>query len=357
MMTTLADAWLHDLSPFLWRISGDFGLRWYGLSYLAGFVCGWLALRFLIARGGILLSKDQAIDAVVFAAIGAVVGGRLGYVVFYQPSLLWAFSGELPFWGVLQLNDGGMASHGGMIGVAIAAWCVARGPKDESGARPHRVPFRHMMDVYALIAPFGLLLGRLANFVNGELLGKVVAGPGVKAPGWSVRYPQEIDSDHAPTLAADQAMQLRSLLDDYRINQIETDSEVFARVLRGLQSGSTEIAQRLEPIVSARHPSQLYQALAEGVVLGLVVWVFARRPRVAGQIAGLWLMTYGLLRVLTEVYRLPDAHLTLQRFAGLSRGQWLSVGMILVGGGLFFWVMRNAEDRIGGWARSRSGDA
>lgn len=350
-MLTLADAWLHDLSPFLWRISGDFGIRWYGLSYLLGFAIAWLALRWLINRDAIRLSKERASDAIVFAAIGAIVGGRLGYVLFYQPSLLWSLSSDLPFWGVLRLNEGGMASHGGMIGIAVAAWLVSRGPKADDGSHPEAVPFLHVFDVYALIGPFGLLLGRLANFINGELLGKIVASPGEQAPSWAVRFPQELAGDHAPPLTAEQSAQLGRLLDDYRLDAFENESVIFDRVLRGLQSGTPEIAQRLEPLVSARHPSQLYQAVAEGVLLSAAVWIVARRPRIPGQILSVWLVVYGILRIATEFYRLPDAHLAVQRFAGLSRGQWLSAVMIAIGVGLFFWVSRRGQDKLGGWAK------
>ncbi|MEO0512852.1 MAG: prolipoprotein diacylglyceryl transferase [Planctomycetota bacterium] len=347
----LADAWLHDLDPFIVRLSGDFGLRWYGLSYSAGFVLGWVALRFLIARGAVLIAKERAIDVIFAAALAAVVGGRLGYCLFYQPSLLWTFDGGLPFWSVLKLNEGGMASHGGMIGVAIAAWIISRGVPSEDGERLNRVPYAHVLDTLALIAPFGLFLGRLANFVNGELLGSIVARPGEAAPWWSVRYPQEVLTGHAPELSAEQSEAMIVLIDDYRVDAYEEPEIAYERVLDALRRGSEEVAARLEPLISARHPSQLYQALAEGLVLGVVLWVVAAKPRRPGVLLATTLVVYGMGRIATELFRLPDDHLAVQRFLGLSRGQLLSGVMIAVGVAILAWTWVRGGEAIGGWWR------
>ncbi|MEO1582953.1 MAG: prolipoprotein diacylglyceryl transferase [Planctomycetota bacterium] len=349
---TLA-AWLHDWDPFLWRISGDFGLRWYGLSYVAGFVIALMALRFLARRDATLIPAGRATDAILYGALGAFVGGRLGYAVFYQPSLLWSFSADAPFWGMLALGQGGMASHGGMIGVALAAWFVSRGFKGDAGDRVGRAPVLHVFDVFALAAPFGLMLGRMANFVNGELLGRVVAQPGATAPWWAVRFPQELRSGERQgvVLSSDQEAELLGLVDRYRLPSEPIEAGIEG-LIAAVQSGSAEAAAAIEPLLSARHPSQLYQAAAEGLIVAAALWLIARKARKPGVIAACFLIVYGLLRIATELVRLPDAHLGVPRPLGLSRGQWLSVAMVVIGGGLLVWRRLVPAEPLGGWARS-----
>jgi phosphatidylglycerol:prolipoprotein diacylglycerol transferase len=351
-MTTTLAAWLHTIDPFALKISGDFGIRWYGLSYAAGFFLGWLALRFLHKRGAALIPRERITDAIIYAALGAVVGGRLGYIVFYQPDLLWFFDFSTPpFWGGIMLNRGGMASHGGMIGVIIAGILVSRGYKEKDGNRLGQVPPMHVFDLYALIAPFGLMLGRLANFVNGELLGKVVALPGEEAPAWAVRFPQEIYSGHDDALRTpEQQLELQTLIDQYRLG--DQPAEVgLAELCEQLQAGSVEAAQQLEPLLSARHPSQLYQAFAEGIVLGLILWFIARKPRTPGVLMACFLICYGIMRIATEFVRLPDPGIG--GLAGLSRGQLLSIGMILLGIGIYVVVKKRKSPLIGGWVENQ----
>lgn len=347
-MTSTLAAWLHDIDPFALKLTSDFGIRWYGLSYAAGFFLGWLALRFLHKRGAALIPRERITDTIIYAALGAVVGGRLGYIVFYQPSLLWYFDFSTPpFWGGVMLNHGGMASHGGMIGVIIAGVMISRGYKDNEGNRIGQVPPMHVFDLYALIAPFGLFLGRLANFINGELLGKVVAKPGEEAPAWAVRFPQEIFSGHDDNLrTAAQDLELQSLLEGYRLPD-QPVSVGLAELIEQVQAGSVEAAQSLEPLLSARHPSQLYQAFAEGIVLGLVLWLIARKPRTPGVIMAWFLICYGVMRIATEFVRLPDPGIA--GLGGLSRGQLLSVGMILFGICVLVIVTKRKAQPIGGW--------
>ncbi len=217
MLAQTLGQWVHDLSPFALRFSGDFGIRWYGLSYGLGFLVGWIVLRWLAARGRIGLSVERVGDLMIAVMLGVIVGGRLGYVFFYQPALLLDFSAQFPFWGVLQLTRGGMASHGGMIGVVVAAWMIARGAQDEMGRRVGRVPMWHVGDCLAAVAPAGLFFGRLANFINGELLGRVIAAPGEPGPAWGVKFPQELIDGHAPRLSAEQTAQLATILERFRL--------------------------------------------------------------------------------------------------------------------------------------------
>ncbi len=344
-------AWLHDLGPIAFHL-GPLAIRWYGLSYAAGFVIAWLVLRWLARRGAGLIPEARVGDAILCAVVGVVVGGRLGYVLFYQPDLLWSVSGDFPWWGVLRVHEGGMASHGGMAGVIVAAWVISRGWSDGRGGRMGRAPLLHVLDLMCLVAPFGLFLGRIANFINGELLGRIVARPGAAAPWWAVRYPQELIEGYACERTPDQERLLGQLAEPFR--PMGGDRiDAFRALITRVQAGDRELARRLEPLISARHPSQLYQAVAEGVVVGLVVWILARRPRRPGVVGCAFLISYGVLRVATEFWRLPDAHLAHQRPLGLSRGQWLSVLMVAVGLGVLGWIGRSGAGRIGGWGRRR----
>lgn len=343
----MTDSYLHTLSPFIVQFSNGMGVRWYGASYMMGFVVGWFLLRWMSLRGVTPLSVNRITDAMLILGIGVVLGGRLGYVIFYDPALIWTFTGSMPWWGVLQLNNGGMSSHGGMIGVLTASWWIAR---SSARAGEAKVPMLHVMDLTAVACTPGLFFGRLANFINGELLGKIVAAPGEQGPWWSVRFPQERFSGHEPALNPAQEQGLYKLIDSFRVGG-ESDVMAYDRVLHVLQSGkgqSAEVAAKLGPLLAARHPSQLYQALAEGVVVGgilLLVWIMPRKP---GVIVGLFLMCYGVLRVLTELYRLPDAGFAVQRIVGLSRGQWLSVAMIGFGLLCVYLASRRVEV-FGGW--------
>ncbi|RMH13312.1 MAG: prolipoprotein diacylglyceryl transferase [Planctomycetota bacterium] len=354
MMSILASelgGWTHDLNGVIFSVFG-LSIRWYGVSYLAGLAVGWLILRALCKRNLVMIPLERSLDVAMIVALGIIIGGRLGYCFFYEPSLLWTFESDIPFWGVLMINRGGMASHGGMIGVIIAGWRISRGFKDENGNIVGRCPPLHAMDVIAFLAPFGLFFGRLANFINGELLGKIVAMPGEHAPWWAVRFPQELLTGHRPELTLEQQMQLSRLIEANRLPG-QNDYEVIERIIMRIQHGAVDLKAQLEPLLAARHPSQLYQAFAEGIVVGLVLWWIWRKPRLPG-VVGCWFMiTYGLLRITTELWRLPDDNLAVQRILGLSRGQWLSVGQIIVGLVLLAIILKRGGEKLGGWATRR----
>jgi len=351
MLLTLG-AWFHNIDPVIVQIQGNLAIRWYGLSYIAGFAIAWLLLRWMAGRKLVLIPRPVAFDFIVQVAIGVIVGGRLGYVLFYQPDLLMEFESAFPWWGVLNIPKGGMASHGGMIGMIIAAWLWARkwraaAEKDPSITPP---PLLHLLDVICLISPPGILMGRIANFINGELLGRIVAMPGEPGPWWSVRFPQELTEPNLwPELTAAQQSDLARM-----VLSVEPTGDVArgaAILIREAQLGNPVVVAELEALTSARHPSQLYQAFAEGVLTFLVMWWLWRRPRKPGMMLAVFLMVYGVGRVATEFIRLPDAHLQMQRIAGLSRGQWLSVAMVVIGAGLLWWVVRRSRAApLGGWA-------
>ncbi len=344
--TTIAQgAWLHDLDPILLPISGALAVRWYGLAYVGGFIVAWLLVRMLAKRGLVKIRPEFVSDFILAAVVGVLVGGRLGFALVYSPGLFVEFSGSFPFWGLLNITKGGMASHGGMVGLVCAAVWVARREKTHP---------LHVLDTLAFAAPPGIVLGRLANFVNGELLGKVVAQPGEAAPRWSVRFPQELLN--RPTEEQIAWIERRF--------PVAGDEDAYNAAVHQLiafvQKGDPEVRAAIEPILSARHPSQLYQAFAEGVVVFAVLLFVWRKPRRPGVISAWFLVVYGVGRIATEFIRLPDTGLG--RTMGLSRGQWLSALMVLAGVALLAIIaQRSGRERwpapLGGWAQKKTGAA
>jgi phosphatidylglycerol:prolipoprotein diacylglycerol transferase len=362
-MNPTLGAWLHDWSPFLIEAGPGWGLRWYGLAYSVGFIAAWVILRWLSRRGYTPIPAHRMADVVLIFVACVIVGGRVGYVLVYDRSMLTHVESAFPWWGVLMINKGGMAYHGALVGVLIAGVIIARGFReagDLGASRVGRVPWRHVMDAGALACTVGLGLGRVANFVNGELLGKVVGRAGEPAPWWSVRFPQELLLDRPPALTQSQQRALDELVAVHARATDRSHYDTIARVIDTLQRGpgeaSARIARELEPLLTARHPSQLYQAFFEGVVLTAICWWVARKPRKAG-VAGCWfLIGYGVLRVVAEFYRLPDEQFAVGRPLGLSRGQWLSAGMVVAGAGVLAWIARVPESqRFGGWRRAGDG--
>lgn len=366
---TLA-SYFHDFDSIVLRISGDWAIRWYGLSYVAGFIIAWAVLYQLARRGKIMIPADRVSDALMWLVFATLAGGRLGYCIFYEPYLLTSFTSTVPFWGVLAINKGGMASHFAMIGCVLAAWRISRGWKEQTETGETvvigRCSVAHVLDALAITAPFGLLLGRFANFVNGELLGKIVSPPGTPGPAWSVQFPQELlgwkdlassgvlprgsgdvlireTLSHTPALTVDQQHALNKLV----VSAMETlgPTASWTDALRWILARPGAYRDQLIPLLSSRHPSQLYQAAAEGLVLGAVAWAcwLLYRGR-AGVTASVWLVVYGVLRIVTEFWRLPDAQFgEAGRIIGLSRGQWFSVGMVVLGLVFLAYCLRSRQ--------------
>lgn len=302
--------YVHDLSPFLVQFGG-FGLRWYGLSYLAGFLVGILLYRKLAWRGYSDLRPDQVADFITMGALfGVLLGGRLGYMLFYDPERF--FHDPLVFFRVWE---GGMASHGGIIGLTIFTFWYAR---------RHRLSFRNLGDNLVVVAPVGLFFGRCANFINGELYGRITD------VFWAVQFPKEIflytpehlDRLLAKTLAIDPAF-------------ASPDA-----VITGV-AASTPLRDLLAAEISPRYPSQLVEAGLEGAVLFLLLWTLRTRVRLAdGVLSGIFFIVYALLRILGECFREPDAPLT----GGLTRGQFLSLFMIVIG--LLYLLSARLDRRV-----------
>jgi phosphatidylglycerol:prolipoprotein diacylglycerol transferase len=248
---------------------GPLAVRWYGLMYLVGFAQFWWLGRLRARQPWRGMSQRDVEDLLFYGVLGVIVGGRLGYVLFYKPGHYLDNPLE-----ALMLWKGGMASHGGIIGVIVVLWLFGR---------TRGKPFLQVADFVAPLIPLGLAAGRLGNFINGELWGRP-ADPALWP--WAMVFPQA--GDNVP-----------------------------------------------------RHPSQLYQAGLEGLLLFALLWWYSRRPRPTGCVGAAFLVGYGALRFVAEFSREPDAFLGLLAFR-LSMGQWLSVPMLVAGVALFIYAVRAA---------------
>lgn len=264
---------------------GPVSLHWYGLMYLVGFVFAmWLAVR-RANRPGSGWTKEEVENLLYAGFLGVFLGGRIGYVLFYNLPLFL----DNPLY-LFKVWDGGMSFHGGLIGVIVVMlWFAHR-------TRRH---FFQVADFVAPMVPFGLGAGRLGNFINGELWGRVTTDT-----PWAMLFPGSRQEDIALLPANPQ---WQALFERYG--------------------------------VLPRHPSQLYEMLLEGVVLFIILNVFICKPRPIGSVSGLFLICYGAFRILVEFFRQPDAQLGL--FSGvISMGQILSLPMILAGVIMMAWAYR-----------------
>ncbi len=356
MAILLAEAYLHNLDPFAIKFPASWpiaGLRWYGLAYLAGFAVGWLGVTWLARTHRTAIPVRAVSDMMIYILIGVLVGGRLGYCVFYDPALLTQFTPKFPFWGLLAINEGGMSSHGGMIGVVVTMWIFAV---------RNNLSKLHLMDVVSFTAAPGLFFGRLANVVNAELWGRVLPASMQQAPPWwSIKYPQEITSWSADKLArlteaveaaGFTAAQWRSALDRM---EFDADAELFVRrtinrLIEAVQSGDQAVITVMRPELLAYYPSQLLQAITDGPLLFLLMIVVWRIPRKPGIVGAWFLGGYGVMRIISERFREPDAGVQLLAtpLGDFSRGQLLSLLMVAVAvvGGVI--VARREVEPIGG---------
>lgn len=323
-MHLLAESYLHTLDPFALRITETFGLRWYGLAYVAGFLLAWGMIRWLSKRGRSPLPVIAVGDLMFHAVLGVLVGGRLGYAFFYDPSIITGFSPTAPWWDLLAINRGGMASHGGVIGV-IVAMCLF-------GWR-QGIPKLHVLDMVAWTCPVGLMLGRFANFINGELWGRPLP-PSMQQepPWWSIKYPEEI------RFGAIDLDALRSM--------IGGDTTFHDGVIQAVREGRSEAVEALSPLLTAHWPSQVIQAIAEGPLLLAALCAAWWRPRRPGVIGALFLLAYGVQRTITEQFREPDSGVAI--IVGLTRGQQLSLLMILAGIIAIIACARRSTPALGG---------
>jgi phosphatidylglycerol:prolipoprotein diacylglycerol transferase len=242
---------------------GPVKIHWYGLTYLAGLLFAWWLAKRQCRRPGAIWREEWVDDLIFYAAIGIVVGGRLGYVFFYGFDRFI----EDPLWA-LRVWEGGMAFHGGLLGVIAAVAYLSKA---------RQVAVGDLLDFVAPLAPIGLALGRLGNFIGQELWGRAATVP------WAMIFPKD-------------------------------------------------------PLQIPRHPSQLYQFALEGVLLFFIVYLFSRRPRPRWSVGGLFLLGYGSMRFIAEFFREPDRHIGIEAFGWMTRGQILCVPMIVMGLYFLWWA-------------------
>jgi phosphatidylglycerol---prolipoprotein diacylglyceryl transferase len=316
------------IDPVALPLPGPLDVRWYGLGYLIGFTAAYLILRKL-AREGFLAVTEEAVGDLLFALIlGLILGARIGYILFYD----FASFAENPA-RIIRLWEGGLSFHGGAIGLVLAALWFAR----REGIR-----LLHLGDSMALAATPGIFMVRVANFINGELYGRVT---GEHVP-WAMRFPT--DPDALRLLGADRLpMRERELAigDAYR----------------------TGLWDQINHQVPLRHPSQLYEALAEGLLLGLILWaVYAFWKRRGGRpahgiLGGIFFIGYGAFRSFVELYRQPDAQFRSPDdpvgtvLGPLTMGQTLSLSMVLVGCLIIFLAWSSREAGAGPGRRPAGG--
>ncbi len=351
---------VHDLSPFIFKFpetslwGSEFGFRWYGFSYMLGFICAYYLICWLAERQRAGLTRAMVGDFITYAAIGTLVGGRLGYCLFYDPSLFHSFRSGFPFWGVLAVNEGGMASHGGIIGIFVACFLYAR----KTGLN-----YVYLLDLASLTGPIGVLFGRIANFVNGELVGRVAPADfplAVKFPSDILNWPNyefERLSTLSPVIekVGVETSQWSQQLASFRTDANSRDQvyQTLYRVIGEVQNGNSSVKAAIEPFLDARYPSQLFAALTEGIITFLVLFFLARKSRRPGFVAGSFVVVYAIMRIINEQFRMPDIQIGFQAL-GLTRGQWLSVGMLVVGVILIFYWTRTQSQTVFGWKRGES---
>lgn len=245
---------------------GPIAVHWYGLAYLAAFMSAWLLARHRAKRADSPVTAKQVEDVIFYGALGVILGGRFGYVLFYN----FAKFARDPLW-LLRVWEGGMSFHGGMLGVMVALMIYARQQRIEAG---------QLWNFVVPLAPLGLFVGRLANFFNQELWGRQTD------VAWAMVFPLT------------------------------------------------------DPLKLPRHPSQLYEAALEGLVLFAILWIYSRKPRPQYAVGGLFLFFYGVFRFIVEFFREPDEQIGFAAFGWMSRGQELCVPMIVIGAAMFIYAYR-----------------
>ena len=289
---------------------GPLQVRWYGLGYLAGFLVAGFVLDRLVKDGYLPLTKEKVSDFIGWLVLSVILGGRLGYALFYEQRLLTHPLELVRIW------EGGLSFHGGLAGVAVGSLWFAR---------RQRVPWLRLGDGLALAIPFGILFVRCANFINGELYGRIASA----AVPWAMRFPTDPAARAlSPELARGGGLNWH---------------DAFERLAA---SGQWDVIAGSVPL---RHPSQLYEALLEGVATAVVLWLVYRRGgalvRRNGGLSGLFLLLYALARITVEFFRQPDAQLGTV-LGPFSMGQLLSVVMLVAEGYMMMRGQSNERSKV-----------
>jgi phosphatidylglycerol:prolipoprotein diacylglycerol transferase len=335
--------YVHQLDPVIFELGGGIALRWYGLAYLAGFLAGYVLLKHLAERKLWVLAPEKTGDFIAAAALlGVFIGGRVGYILFYQiPRDGWESVARDPLL-VLRVWEGGMASHGGILGLVIFTFFHAR---------KHKVSWTGLGDGLCVVAPIGLLCGRIANFINGELYGRVANGV-----AWAVKFPEAFINPKLPeagrlnealsaAINADNGF-LKSLGDLPADATFEGNEMYYYHKLVEANRGSDAVTEAISPYLEPRHPSQLYEGLLEGALLFAILWIvrvkFPKAPN--GLLTGLFFGLYATFRIIAEQFREPDAAWVIEGV--LTQGQFLSLFMYLFCAAFLVFAFRNRRNAV-----------
>jgi phosphatidylglycerol:prolipoprotein diacylglycerol transferase len=300
-------AYLHHFGPFVFRI-GDFGPRWYGLSYVAAAFAAYFFYKRLSIRGYTDVRPEKVADFITWTGLfGVLLGGRLGWIVFYGIKE----KHDNPWW-MFEVWKGGMSSHGGILGLVLVTYVLAR---------RWNVSWTSIGDALCVVAPVGVFLVRCANFINGELIGRPAS------VAWAVKFPRElldtaVGREHLAPIA-EAALSLSAS----QIVEAVPDDPAVQRILAAL--------------LTPRHPSQLYEALLEGALLFTVLWLLRTRCRIPrGVLTGLFFILYASVRIVGEMFREPDPAWAVGVF---SAGQFLSLFMYGIGAAFLLWGLRTGQ--------------
>lgn len=290
-----------NIDPIAFNL-GPVHVHWYGLMYLVGFFSAVILGERRRRQGRLPVTRDALSDLFFYGMMGVIVGGRIGYMLFYYAGgLRWIWTDPL---ALFRVWDGGMSFHGGLLGVLVAGlWW----------SRKHKLHFMDTVDFVAPLVPIGLGLGRLGNFINGELWGKPTTLP------WGMIYPNAQAEDHA-----------------YAFGSAIADNRIHYAAHPAWQAVYNQFGGHLP-----RQPSELYELALEGVVMFAVLWCVSMKPRRRYLISGLFALMYGCFRFAVEFVRLPDAQLGYLAFGWVTMGQILSLPLIAVGLWLL-WLSRKA---------------
>lgn len=398
--------WIHNLSPYLFRFSSQTGIRWYGLAYLFGFIFAALIMTRQSRRNTEALKTVFVWEFLTFLVFGTMIGGRIGYAVFYNTRLLTSFSPEAPYWEIFNIWAGGMSSHGGLLGAVAACLFysfVLNSRRDHTQSSLGKPSFWQLSDMAAIGCSVGIFLGRIANFMNGELFGR-------RAPSdawYAVKFPKEMllwlqqaaqspfgatsiygsgftsgfTSGSRPMAEAllsstivssvSETPQMTPYLQLLKLNSIahslspesgiqfemalkkihtnptatQTLKHLIEQIILAIEAGNEEIRRALGALLTPRYPSQLLEAALEGLLTFIVVLFVSRRNLKPGIVSAFWLMLYSLSRIFCEVFREPDPHLGAQ-WIGLTRGQYLSGISLFTSIFLLIWIRSNTPNQL-----------
>ena len=321
---SMITAYVHDWNPILLELGGPLAIRWYGLSYLLSFVAGFYLLKHLARRQMWVLPEQEVSDFIAMAAmLGVFLGGRLGYVLFYM--IPDKGIGEIlrdPL-TIIRVWDGGMASHGGILALVIFTYFYSRKKK---------VSWTGLGDGLCVVAPIGLFFVRIANFINGELYGRVD-----QACRWAMKFPNALIDPKAPEsqnyYAAVGAVQ--------KVEPEMAGRNLSIDEMKDVLRGNDTLQETFELLLMPRHPSQLYEALLEGVLLFAVLFLVRIKVKQLphGVLTGLFFILYAIGRMTAEQFREPDSAM----IAFLTKGQFYSCFMIAMGVAFLVWALRKPK--------------